>query len=116
MENPANLINMDNLASTYSYQGRWKEAEEVEIQLMETRTRILGSEHPDTLTSMANLSLVWKSQDRVPQAIGLLDEYVKLRRRILGIDHPITLCSSTALTTWQTEILNVNTSTDGDFS
>ena len=45
---------MANLASTYRNQGRWKEAEELEVQVMETRKRVLGEEHPSTLTSMVN--------------------------------------------------------------
>ena len=40
----------NNLASTYQNQGRWKEAEELFIQVMDTRKRILGLQHPDTLT------------------------------------------------------------------
>ncbi|OCK72871.1 hypothetical protein K432DRAFT_38395 [Lepidopterella palustris CBS 459.81] len=47
---------MANLASTYIDQGRWKEAEELDVQVMETRKRVLGEGHPDTLTSMANLA------------------------------------------------------------
>jgi hypothetical protein len=35
--------------------GRYKEAEELQVQIMETKERVLGEEHPDTLTSMANL-------------------------------------------------------------
>ncbi|KAF2740962.1 HET-domain-containing protein, partial [Polyplosphaeria fusca] len=33
--------------------GRWTEAEQLEVQVMETSSRVLGDEHPDTLTSMA---------------------------------------------------------------
>jgi len=33
----------------------------VEVQVMETRKRVLGAEHPFTLTSMANLAHTWKS-------------------------------------------------------
>ena len=44
---------MANLASTYRNQGRWKEAEELDVQVMETSLKVLGQEHPDTLTSMA---------------------------------------------------------------
>jgi Tetratricopeptide repeat len=33
------------LASTYRNQGRWKEAEELEVLVMETRSRVLGAEH-----------------------------------------------------------------------
>ncbi|KAF8228065.1 hypothetical protein L208DRAFT_1404463 [Tricholoma matsutake] len=39
---------MGNLASTYRNQGRWKEAEGLEVQIMETSLRILGAEHPHT--------------------------------------------------------------------
>ena len=41
--------------------GRWREAEELEVQVIETRKRVLGEEHPNTLTSMANLAHTWKS-------------------------------------------------------
>jgi hypothetical protein len=55
------LTSMANLASTYSNQGRWKEAEELEVQVMETRKRVLGEEHPSTLTSMNNLAFTLKA-------------------------------------------------------
>ena len=45
-----------SLAPTYWNQGRWKEAEELNAQVMEMRKRILDQEHPDTLTSMGNLA------------------------------------------------------------
>ena len=46
----------NSLASTYRDRGRWKEAEELFVQVMETLKRVLGQEHPSTLTSMANLA------------------------------------------------------------
>ena len=54
-EHPSTLTSMTNLASTYWNQGRWTEAEELQVQVMETIKRVLGAEHPSTLTSMANL-------------------------------------------------------------
>ena len=42
--------------STYRNQGRWAEAEKMELQVMETRKQVQGDEHPDTLSSMANLA------------------------------------------------------------
>ena len=51
-----------NLASTFWNQGRWKEAEELLVQVMETFKRVLGQEHPDTLTSMANLASTYRNQ------------------------------------------------------
>jgi hypothetical protein len=47
---------MANLASTYWNQGKWNEAEQLEVQVMDMRKKLLGAEHPDTLTSMANLA------------------------------------------------------------
>ena len=58
----------NNLASTYWNQGRWKEAEELEVQVMETRKRILGQEHPSILTSMANLASTYRNQGRWKEA------------------------------------------------
>ena len=53
---PPTFTSMANLVLTYRNQGRWKEAEELGVQVMETRKRVLGQEHPDTLASMANLA------------------------------------------------------------
>jgi hypothetical protein len=57
---PEPLICMANLASTYWNQGRWDEAEELFVRVMETSLRVLGEEYPDTLTSMASLASIWK--------------------------------------------------------
>jgi Tetratricopeptide repeat len=50
---------MANLASTYRNQGRWKEAEELEIQVIEISKTVLRAEHPDTLISIGNLALTY---------------------------------------------------------
>ena len=60
-EHPSTLASMANLASTYWNQGRWKEAEELFVRVMETSLRVLGEEHPDTLTSMNNLAHTYKA-------------------------------------------------------
>ena len=51
-DHPVTLSSMGNLASTYSNQGRWSEAEQLNIQVMEMRKKLLGGDHPDTLSSM----------------------------------------------------------------
>jgi hypothetical protein len=43
---------MVNLASTYWNQGQWKEAEELEVQVMGTEKRVLGQEDPSRLTQL----------------------------------------------------------------
>ena len=55
-EHPSTLTSMASLASTYRDQGRWKEAEELEAQVMGAGKSVLGQEHSDTLTSVANLA------------------------------------------------------------
>jgi hypothetical protein len=57
------LESMGSLAITYGKQGRWKEAEELEVQVVETRKRVLGEEHLHTLRSIANLAITQESQD-----------------------------------------------------
>lgn len=49
----------ERLATLYSRQGRWKEAEELEMQVMKTEKRLLGEEHPSTLISMINLASIY---------------------------------------------------------
>jgi hypothetical protein len=63
-EHPDTLTCIANLASTYSDQGRWVEAEELEVQVMETWKRVLADKHPDTLTSIANLASTYSDQRR----------------------------------------------------
>jgi hypothetical protein len=48
------------MMNTTVVQGQWKEAEELEVQVMQTRKRVLGEEHPETLTTMRNLASTYK--------------------------------------------------------
>jgi hypothetical protein len=54
-DHPSTLTSMDTLASTFWNQGRLEEAEELFVQVMETRKKKPGADHPSTLTSMNNL-------------------------------------------------------------
>ncbi|PVH98647.1 hypothetical protein DM02DRAFT_530734, partial [Periconia macrospinosa] len=42
------------------------EAEELEVQVMETIKRVLGAEHPSTLTSMDSLASTYSKRYCVP--------------------------------------------------
>ncbi|KAH8598603.1 hypothetical protein B0O99DRAFT_505943 [Bisporella sp. PMI_857] len=105
---------MANLASTYRNQGRWNEAEDLDVQVIETRKRVLGPEHPDTLTSMANLASTYRHQGRGIDALKLMEECVMLRARTIGTNHPDTLSSRTTLLGWQTEQLDISALFDKD--
>ncbi|KAH8724301.1 hypothetical protein GQ44DRAFT_618470, partial [Phaeosphaeriaceae sp. PMI808] len=88
--------------------GRWKEAEELEVQVMETRKRVLGEEHPDTLTSMNNLAFTLKGQGLTNKAIPLMENCCRLRTVVLGPQHPFAISSREALATWQLEAMELS--------
>jgi hypothetical protein len=43
---------------------QYKGAEELQLQVMQTRKRVLSNEHPDALLSIANLALTYWNQGR----------------------------------------------------
>ena len=52
---------VNEIQCEHKSQGLRKKAEELEVQVMETRKRVLGAEYPSTLTSMNNRAYTWKS-------------------------------------------------------
>ncbi|KAG9232660.1 hypothetical protein BJ875DRAFT_514103 [Amylocarpus encephaloides] len=73
--------------------GRWNEAENLDMLVMETRKRVLGQEHPDTLTSIANLASTYRNQGRWNEAENLDILVMETRKRVLGQEHPDILTS-----------------------
>ena len=98
------LSRMGNLALTYLHQGRWEEAESLEVHVMETRKTKLGADHPHTLTSMANLAFTLKGLSRLDEAIVLMRDCVRLQQRIIGLEHPYTVSSVETLERWEQEL------------
>ena len=72
---------MANIAVTYCNQGKWIEAEQLEVQVMDMRKKLLGAEHPDTLTSMANLTVIYQNQGWFNEAEQLDVEVIDIRKR-----------------------------------
>ncbi|OAG00992.1 TPR-like protein [Paraphaeosphaeria sporulosa] len=84
--------------------GRYEEAEELFVQVMETSSRlnvqvmetfkrVLGEEHHSTLTSMANLASTFSNQGRWNEAEELEVQLMETSLRVLGKEHPSTLTS-----------------------
>ena len=48
-EHPHTLSSMASLAATFRKQGRWNEAEELDVQVLGARKKVLGQEHLATL-------------------------------------------------------------------
>lgn len=72
------------IGKVYRDEGRWKEAEELQVQVMETRKKVLGEEHPDTLTSMHNLALTYQKQGRRKEAEELQVQVTDIRKKVQG--------------------------------
>ncbi|RMZ82040.1 hypothetical protein DV736_g6643, partial [Chaetothyriales sp. CBS 134916] len=102
---------MGNLASTYRNQVRWEAAEELFVQVIETRKKKLGADHPDTLTSMANLASTYRNQGRWEDAEELDVQVMEASKMNLGADHPDTLTSMNNLAlTWESQGRHVEAS------
>ena len=86
------LIKHD-LASTFLNQGRFKEAEELFAQIVETLKGVIGQEHPDTLTSMASLASTYRTKGRWNEAEELFVQVMETFKRVLGQEHPSALTS-----------------------
>ena len=76
------LKSMADLANTYHYQGKWIEAEHLQIQVMDMRKKLLGPEHPDTLTNMANIAATYYKQGKQIEAEQLIVEFMNIEKRM----------------------------------
>jgi tetratricopeptide (TPR) repeat protein len=73
--------------------GRWGEAEKIDVQVLEIRKEKLGPDHLDTLNSMANLAETYREQGRQDKSAKLGLQVVEIQRKKLGAEHPDTLNS-----------------------
>ena len=67
-EHPDTLTSMVNLAATFSNQGKYEEAEELELKVLGVHKKLLGPEHPHTLDSMMNLARTYSAQEKYEEA------------------------------------------------
>ncbi|CAG8306664.1 unnamed protein product [Penicillium salamii] len=97
------LRSSELVAAACRFGGRWKEAEQLDLQVMETRKMKLGVDHPDTLMSIANLAETFWFQGRLEEAELLQVQVMETYKKKLGVDHPKTLMSiaNLALTFWK---------------
>jgi ankyrin repeat protein len=80
-EHPDTLSSMANLAWTYNEQGRWKEAEELEMQAMETRVKLmLGRDGIDRASadSDSRTPLSWAENNGHEEVVELLQSHTSL--------------------------------------
>lgn len=82
---------MNNLAFSYWKQGRWKDAEKLQLHVMETRKRVLGPEDPVTLSTMASLGFAYWVQGQYKEGEELQIYVLEKRNYLLGLDTLIPL-------------------------
>jgi tetratricopeptide (TPR) repeat protein len=88
-----NDVEGTNFGWVYYEAGYWKEAEELQGQVMEMTKRLLGAEHPDALTSMNNLASTYMNQGRWKEAEELHVQVMEMRKSLFGAEHPDTMTS-----------------------
>jgi tetratricopeptide (TPR) repeat protein len=71
--------------------GKINDSEQLSLQAVEIRTKILINDHPSTLNAMGNLAMTYRAQGRAGDAARLEEEVLEKMRRILGDEHPDTL-------------------------
>ena len=85
------------LAITFQQQGKFTEAEELQVWVLAAYTRLNGKEHPDTLATAGNLACTYSDQGKLAEAEVLQVGLLNARRRVLGTEDPGTLNAASNL-------------------
>ena len=81
-------------AAWYAWQiGKCVEAENMAVNVIKVRKKILGDEHSDTLDGVAMVGLACILNGRWDDAEKLFVQVMETRKTKLGVDHPDTLTS-----------------------
>jgi hypothetical protein len=83
-DHPDTLTSMAKLASTYRDQGKWEDAEKLQLQVVEASKTKLGANHPDVLTSMTNLAFIYRKQGKHEEAERLDSQVMEAKKGIDG--------------------------------
>jgi len=88
---PAAVSEAGKFATIYSECSQWKEATELQIQVLEIYRRTLGPKHPHTLQAMTDLAWSYWNSSRTFEALQLQMEVMNISSDTLGPEDPITL-------------------------
>ena len=73
--------------------GDWNNAEQLAMQVLQMRKKLLSAKHPDTLKSMGDLVNTYYHQGKLDKAEQLGVHVLDMRKKLLGMKHPDTLTS-----------------------
>jgi hypothetical protein len=82
---------MAELAATYRKLGKFSDAKELEVAVLEKRKQLFGTEHPKTLRSMRNLALTCRELGKLEDAEHLLLTVLEKKTFTLGPEHKDTI-------------------------
>ncbi|OQV09646.1 Tetratricopeptide repeat-containing protein [Cladophialophora immunda] len=85
------------LLGVFSSEGRWQKAEELALQVLKVRKKVLGARHHHTLQSMDNLGRALLNSGKYQEAEKSYREILELRIRARGKKNVETLQSMGAL-------------------
>ncbi|KAK4449603.1 HET-domain-containing protein [Podospora aff. communis PSN243] len=88
------------LASVLQHQGRYVEAEELLVQMVEMFRAAVGADHAWTLNVMLNLSDLYSTIGRDAEAESLDAQVMEAGERALGADNPVTLDCMERMSGW----------------
>ncbi|KAE8380327.1 hypothetical protein BDV26DRAFT_257809 [Aspergillus bertholletiae] len=92
-EHPDTLTTRSSRAYAYWNQGRFQDAESLQLREMSESIKALGSDHPFTLISANNLASIRWSQGKWKEAAEQFRLIIKHRVAVLGPEDPATLAS-----------------------
>ncbi|KAF8181681.1 P-loop containing nucleoside triphosphate hydrolase protein [Mycena galopus ATCC 62051] len=84
-------------AMIYYHVGRYEEAKDLAVAVIERETQLLGADHPDTLWAMGNLASIYFLLGKFRQVEELEAVVLAKRKQVFGDDHPETLRSISSL-------------------
>ncbi|KAL2803418.1 hypothetical protein BJX63DRAFT_425293 [Aspergillus granulosus] len=84
---------IEKVGASLHSDGRYNEAGDLLIRVMETRKKALGLENPNTLTSINNLASTYQDQGRWKEAEELFVQASEIQKQVLGPEHPNSLIS-----------------------
>ncbi|KAJ6461709.1 hypothetical protein C8R45DRAFT_1178876 [Mycena sanguinolenta] len=85
-DHPNTLAAMHGLANTYNALGRFEETEELRVEVLERRRKVLGEDHSETLKAMNNLGRTYHRVRKLVEAEALQVFVLKKQREVLGND------------------------------
>jgi CHAT domain-containing protein len=85
------LLSQNRLASIYTDERRYSEAEQLYRDALQVSRDTFGSRHMSTLLSLQTLASIYQAQRRYSEAEPLFLEALRVSRETLGPRHPVTL-------------------------